>query len=177
MRRDYTVAEYLGRLEALGAARPGLAVSTDFIVGFPGEREEDFRASLALLERARFESSFAFLFSPRPHTVAARRAGSGPEWAEVPRDAAVERLERLLVVQRRITAERLRRAEGQVVELLVEGPSEDPARRFGRTPENRVVHFAATEAEAPVGALLRARVVRAGAASLAGELVAPAGRA
>jgi tRNA-2-methylthio-N6-dimethylallyladenosine synthase len=105
--------------------------------------------------------------------VAARRLGSSPEWAEVPRPVAVERLERLLAVQRRITAERLRQAEGTVVEILVEGPSEDPERRFGRTGENRVVHFAAAEAEAPAGALVRARVVRAGAASLAGELVAP----
>jgi len=173
MRRDYTVAEYLGRLDALVAARPGLAVTTDFIVGFPGETEADFRGSLALLERARFESSFSFLFSPRPHTVAARRLGSAPEWAEVPREVAVERLERLIAVQRRITTERLKEAEGRVVEILVEGPSEDPERRFGRTSENRVVHFAAAEAEAPVGALVRARVVRAGAASLAGELLAP----
>ncbi len=171
MRRDYTVAQYLERFDALNAARPGLAVTTDFIVGFPGETEADFEASLALLTRARFENSFSFLFSPRPHTVAARRLGSAPEWAEVPREVAVARLERLLAVQRRITAERLRAAEGQVVEILVEGQSDDPERRFGRTGENRVVHFAATEAEAPAGTLRRARVVRAGAAALAGELL------
>jgi tRNA-2-methylthio-N6-dimethylallyladenosine synthase len=100
--------------------------------------------------------------------------GTAPEWAEVPRPVAVDRLERLLAVQRRITAERLREAEGQVVEILCEGPSEDPARRFGRTSQNRVVHFEATEAAAPVGALLLARVTRAGAQALAGELVGPA---
>jgi len=176
MRRDYTVAEYLERFDALVAARPGLAVTTDFIVGFPGETEADFEASLSLLERARFESSFSFLFSPRPHTAAARRLGSAPEWAEVPRPVALARLERLLAVQRRITTERLGEAEGRVVEVLVEGPSEDPERRFGRTPENRVVHFAAPEAEAPTGALRRARVVRAGPAALAGELVGAAER-
>jgi tRNA-2-methylthio-N6-dimethylallyladenosine synthase len=168
------VAGYLARHDALAAARPGIAITTDFIVGFPGETEEDFQASLALLERARFENSFSFIFSPRPHTSAARRLGTSPEWAEVPREVAVARLERLLEVQRRITAERLRAAEGTEVELLCEGPSEDPARRFGRTGENRVVHFAASEAEAPVGALLRARVVRAGAQALAGELLGPA---
>ena len=173
MRRDYTVAEYLARFDALVAARPGLAVTTDFIVGFPGETEADFQASLALLERARFENSFSFLFSPRPHTVAARRLGGAPEWAEVPRQVAVDRLERLIAVQRRITTERFHRAEGQVVEILVEGQSDDPARRFGRTGENRVVHFAATEAEAPVGALARVRVTCAGAASLAGVLLPP----
>jgi len=174
MRRDYGVAAYLERHDALAAARPGMAITTDFIVGFPGETEADFEASLALLERARFENSFAFIFSPRPHTSAARRVGTAPEWAEVPREVAVARLERLLAVQRRITAERLRTAEGTVVELLCEGTSDDPARRFGRTSENRVVHFAAGEAEAPLGALLRARVVRAGAQALAGELLGPA---
>lgn len=175
MRRDYGVAEYLARHDALAAARPGIAITTDFIVGFPGETEADFEGSLRLLERARFENSFSFVFSPRPHTTAARRLGTEPAWAEVPREVAVDRIERLLAVQRRITAERLREAEGTVVEILCEGPSEDPARRFGRTTENRVVHFEAGEVEAPVGALLQVRVVRAGAQSLAGELVGPAG--
>jgi tRNA-2-methylthio-N6-dimethylallyladenosine synthase len=174
MRRDYSVEEYLDRFRRLSEARPGIAITTDFIVGFPGETDADFDASLALLERARFENSFSFLFSPRPHTVAARRLESSPEWREVPREIAVERLERLQAVQRRITAGRLAGEVGKVVEVLVEGPSDDPARRFGRTPENRVVHFDASEAEAPSGAVLRARVVRAHQSSLSGELaVAP----
>jgi tRNA-2-methylthio-N6-dimethylallyladenosine synthase len=171
MRRDYTVAEYLARHDALAAARPGLAITTDFIVGFPGETEEDFEASLALLERARFENCFSFLFSPRPHTVAARRLGSAPEWAEVPREVALARLDRLQAAQRRITAVRLRAAEGAVVEVLCEGPGDDPGRRFGRTSQNRLVHFEADEAAAPAGALLRVRVVRAGGQALAGELL------
>jgi tRNA-2-methylthio-N6-dimethylallyladenosine synthase len=94
---------------------------------------------------------------------------------EVPRDVAVERLERLQAAQRRIVAETLGAAVGDEVEVLVEGPSEDPARRAGRTPENRVVHFAASEAEAPTGALLRVRVLRAHSSSFAGERIAPAG--
>jgi tRNA-2-methylthio-N6-dimethylallyladenosine synthase len=174
MRRDYTVEAYLARHDALAAVRPGLAITTDFIVGFPGESEADFEASLRLLTRARFENSFSFLFSPRPHTVAARRLGSEPAWAEVPRPVAVARLERLQAVQRRITAERLRAAEGTEVEVLCEGPSDDPGRRFGRSSENRLVHFAGDEAAAPVGALLRVRVVRAGGQALAGELLGPA---
>jgi tRNA-2-methylthio-N6-dimethylallyladenosine synthase len=174
MRRDYDVAEYLERHDALAAARPGIAITTDFIVGYPGETEQDFEGSLRLLSRARFENSFSFLFSPRPHTAAARRLGSGPEWAEVPRPAAVARLERLQALQRELTAARLRAEVGREVEVLVEGPSDHPDRRFGRTPENRVVHFAASEAEAPAGALLRARVVRAHQSSLSGQLVGPA---
>ncbi len=174
MRRDYDVAAYLERHDALVAARPGIAITTDFIVGFPGETEEDFEASLALLARARFENSFSFVFSPRPHTAAARRIGSAPEWAEVPRPVAVKRLERLLVLQRRITAERLKQDEGRVVEVLCEGPSDEPGRRYGRSRENRLVHFAADEQAAPVGTLLQVRVVQAGCQALAGELLGPA---
>jgi tRNA-2-methylthio-N6-dimethylallyladenosine synthase len=170
MRRDYTVAEYLDRFDRLSAARPGIVITTDFIVGFPGETEEDFEASMRLLERARFEQSFSFLFSPRPHTVANVRLGSAPEWAEVPRDVAVARLERLQAAQRRIAAEHLAATLGRVVEVLVEGPGEEPGERLGRTPENRVVHLAADEAAAPAGALVSARVTRAGASSLSGVL-------
>jgi tRNA-2-methylthio-N6-dimethylallyladenosine synthase len=170
MRRDYTVAEYLDRFERLTAARPGIAITTDFIVGYPGEAEADFEASLALLERARFEQSFSFLFSPRPHTVANVRMNSAPEWREVPREVAVARLERLQAAQRRIAARHLADELGKTVEVLVEGPSDEPGDRLGRTPENRLVHFAAEEREAPSGALVRVRVTRAGASSLSGEL-------
>ncbi len=177
MRRGYTVAGYLARHDALAAARPGIAITTDFIVGFPGETEEDFEGSLALLRRARFENSFSFVFSPRAHTVAGRRLGSAEEWAEVPRAVATARLERLLAVQRAITAEGMRAELGREVEVLVEGTDQDGERRHGRTPENRLVHVAATEAEAPTGALVRVKVVRAGRASLGGELLGRAGEA
>jgi tRNA-2-methylthio-N6-dimethylallyladenosine synthase len=170
MRRDYSVAGYLERFDVLSAARPGIAITTDFIVGFPGETGADHEASMALLERARFEQSFSFLFSPRPHTVAALRAGSAPEWTEVPREAAVARLERLQAAQRRIAAEILAAQLGRTVEVLVEGPSDEAGERRGRTPENRVVHFPAAEADAPAGALVRVRVTRAGGSSLSGLL-------
>ncbi|GAO04897.1 tRNA (N6-isopentenyl adenosine(37)-C2)-methylthiotransferase MiaB [Anaeromyxobacter sp. PSR-1] len=170
MRRDYSVAEYLDRFDRLRAARPGIAITTDFIVGFPGETDADFEASLALLERARFEQSFSFVFSPRPHTVAAVRLGSAPEWQEVPREVAVARLERLLAAQRRIAGEILAAELGKVVEVLVEGPSDEPGERLGRTPENRVVHLAADEAAAPAGARVRVRITRAGGSSLSGTL-------
>ncbi|WP_242392867.1 tRNA (N6-isopentenyl adenosine(37)-C2)-methylthiotransferase MiaB [Anaeromyxobacter oryzisoli] len=170
MRRDYTAAEYLDRFDRLRAARPGVAVTTDFIVGFPGETDADFEASLALLERARFEQSFSFVFSPRPHTVAGLKLDTAPEWREVPRDVAVARLERLLAVQRRIAAGILAAELGKVVEVLVEGPSDEPGERVGRTPENRVVHLAADEASAPTGARVAARITRAGGSSLSGVL-------
>ncbi|HEY7725348.1 MAG TPA: MiaB/RimO family radical SAM methylthiotransferase, partial [Anaeromyxobacteraceae bacterium] len=175
MRRDYGVGEYRERLARLRAARPGIAVTTDFIVGFPGESEADFEASLALLEDLRFENSFSFVYSPRPHTGAARRLGSAPEWAEVPREEAVRRLERLQAAQRRIAGEILAAERGKAVEVLVEGPGEEEGWRVGRTPENRVVHLTAAGDEAPAGALVRVLVGRAGAASLSGELVSRRG--
>jgi len=170
MRRDYSVEEYLERFARLAEARPGIAVTTDFIVGFPGETDEDFEGSMRLLEHARFEQSFSFLFSPRPHTSAALRLGTAPEWREVPRDVAVARLDRLQAVQRRIARENLAAQLGEVVEVLVEGPSDEPGERIGRTPENRVVHLVSSEAEAPAGTVVRARVTRAGGSSLSGVL-------
>jgi tRNA-2-methylthio-N6-dimethylallyladenosine synthase len=164
MRRDYSMETYLARLAALRAARPGVAVTTDIIVGFPGETEEDFEATLALTERARFENQFSFCFSPRPRTAAGAKQA---EWGEVPHAVKIERLERLQRVQRRITTEILATEVGKQVEVLVEGPSRsDPARRFGRTPENRTVTF---EGAAPTGARVLVQVTGSSPSSLFGH--------
>jgi tRNA-2-methylthio-N6-dimethylallyladenosine synthase len=163
MKRDYTVAAYLERLTALRSARPGIAVTTDIIVGFPGETEEDFRATLQLTEQVRFENQFSFVFSPRPHTVAALKEA---DWGVVPHETKVARLERLQSLQRQITGETLTALVGQEVEVLVEGPSRaDPSRRFGRTPENRTVNF---QGDAPAGARVLVRVTRASPSALTG---------
>jgi tRNA-2-methylthio-N6-dimethylallyladenosine synthase len=173
MRRDYTVEEYLERHARLLAARHGIAITTDFIVGFPGETDADFEASLALLAQARFDNSFSFVFSSRPHTGAALRLGSSAEWAEVPRGVAVERLERLQTLQRDVARERMRSELGRTVEVLVEGPSGgEPGQAVGRTPENRVVHFSTAGRDVPAGALVRVRIARAGGSSLGGEIAA-----
>jgi tRNA-2-methylthio-N6-dimethylallyladenosine synthase len=169
MRRDYTVAEYLERHRRLSEARPGIAVTTDFIVGFPGETDEDFEASLRLLAEARFENSFSFVFSPRPHTGASLRLGTAPEWAEVPRELAVERLERLQALQREIAVRTLAAQVGREVEVLVEGPSDDGG-HLGRSPENRVVHLESHGRDLAPGTLLRARIVRSGHSSLSAEI-------
>ncbi|HEX9287892.1 MAG TPA: tRNA (N6-isopentenyl adenosine(37)-C2)-methylthiotransferase MiaB [Anaeromyxobacteraceae bacterium] len=175
MRRDYGIEEYMARFEKLRAARAGIAITTDFIVGFPGESEDDFERSLALLERARFDKSFSFVYSPRPHTGAARRLGSAPEWTPIPREVAVARLERLQAVQRRISSEVMARQLGETVEVLVEGALDgEERRRFGRTPENRTVHLDAEATQAPAGALLAVRVTRAHANSLSGEIAGAA---
>ncbi|MGO8969951.1 MAG: tRNA (N6-isopentenyl adenosine(37)-C2)-methylthiotransferase MiaB [Myxococcaceae bacterium] len=163
MRRDYTGQQYLSKLEALRAARPGIAVTTDIIVGFPGETEEDFQATLALTEAVRFENQFSFCFSPRPRTTAGLKEA---EWGEVPHAVKVERLDRLQRLQRRITQGILAGELGKRVEVLVEGPSRsNPHRRFGRTPENRSLSF---EGDAPAGARVLVKVTGSSPSSLSG---------
>ncbi|MGZ6099093.1 MAG: tRNA (N6-isopentenyl adenosine(37)-C2)-methylthiotransferase MiaB [Myxococcaceae bacterium] len=163
MKRDYTVAEYLDRLAALRAARPGIAVTTDIIVGFPGETEDDFQATIALTEQVRYENQFSFVFSARPRTVASLKEA---EWGPVPHDLQIQRLDRLLALQRRISGEIAAALVGEEVEVLVEGPSRsDPSRRFGRTPENRTVNFDGT---APVGARARVRITHGSPSALLG---------
>jgi tRNA-2-methylthio-N6-dimethylallyladenosine synthase len=163
MRRDYSMETYLSKLAALRAARPGIAVTTDIIVGFPGETEQDFQATLQLTEQVRFENQFSFCFSPRPRTTAGLKEA---EWGEIPHALKLERLERLQRLQRRITTEVLADQVGKQIEVLVEGPSRsNPRRRFGRTPENRTVNF---EGDAPPGARALVKVTQSSPSSLAG---------
>lgn len=137
MGRGYTWKEYSAKVEALRAARPGIAFSSDFIVGFPGETSEDFDRTLHAMERIRYDSAFSFRFSPRPGTRAAAMEGAVPE------STARERLQRLQALQRRHTRERLGECVGTETEVLVEGPSaRDPSRLCGRTPCYKTVNFA-----------------------------------
>ncbi len=158
--------KYLAKLAALRAARPGIAITTDIIVGFPGETEEDFQATLELTEAVRFENQFSFCFSPRPRTVAGLKEAA---WGEVPHALKLERLERLQQLQRRVTEETLAAEVGKRVEVLVEGPSRsNPLRRFGRSPENRSVNF---EGNAPAGSRVLVQVTSSSPSSLSGVQV------
>jgi tRNA-2-methylthio-N6-dimethylallyladenosine synthase len=164
MRRDYTVAEYLERLERLRAARPEIAVTTDIIVGFPGETEEDFQATLRLTEAVRYDGQFSFVYSARPKTAALLKEA---EWGVVPHEVKVERLDRLQAVQKRISSELNVKSVGKTVEVLVEGRSKtDETRRFGRTPQNRTVNF---DGDARAGAIVEVHVERASASALGGR--------
>ena len=164
MRRDYTVAEYLDRLQKLRAARPDIAVTTDIIVGFPGETEEDFERTLQLTEQVRYDGQFSFVYSARPKTAALLKES---EWGVVPHEVKVERLERLQALQKRISAELNAQNVGRAVEVLVEGRSKtDETRRFGRTPQNRTVNF---DGDAPVGAIVEVQIERSSASSLGGK--------
>ncbi|AKQ66233.1 tRNA-i(6)A37 methylthiotransferase [Myxococcus hansupus] len=167
MRRDYTVVQYLERLAKLREARPGIAVTTDIIVGFPGETEEEFEMTMKLTEEVRYDNQFSFVYSPRPKTGAALRE---KDWGPVPHEVKIARLERLQKLQRRISGEITAALVGSEVEVMVEGHSRyDPTKRFGRTPENRTVNF---EGDAPAGAFVTVKVERATPNQLAGKQVA-----
>jgi len=161
MGRGYTRQEYFGKVRALRSARPGIAFSSDFIVGFPGETEEDFERTLSAMEEIRYDSVFSFRFSPRPGTRAERMKDS------VPAGEAGERLLRLQALQRRHTGERLGECVGTIMEVLVEGTSaRDPSRLCGRTPCYKTVNF--TPAPSGNGRFRRVRIRSAGTHTLSG---------
>ena len=136
MNRGYTRARYLALIDALRDAVPDIALSTDLIVGFPGETDEDFEATLEMVERVGYDNVFAFRYSRRPGTPAAVM----PD--QIPDNVKAERNRRLLEVVQRVTAARAARLAGQVVEVLVDGASRRNAGELsGRTRCNRVVNF------------------------------------
>src|SRR5438067_1281982 len=144
MHRGYTAERYLERLSAARAVIPDLAVTTDLIVGFPGETERDFEATLEVVAEAAYDSAYTFVFSPRPGTAAAARTEEF-----VPGDEAVDRLERLKVVVERSGLARHQARVGLVEEVLVEGPSKkDATVTTGRTRQNKLVYFAGDPAPA-----------------------------
>ena len=132
MQRRYRRERYLGWLERIRAAIPEIAVSTDIIVGFPGETEQDFLDTLDVVRRARFDQAYTFQYSPRPGT---RAAGMDEQ---VPKDVVQDRFDRLVEVQASIGLEQMRRQVGRTVEVLVEGTGRKGGTQ-GRTRTNRVV--------------------------------------
>jgi tRNA-2-methylthio-N6-dimethylallyladenosine synthase len=167
MHRGYTADRYLEKLRAARAEIPDLAVTTDLIVGFPGETEADFAATLELAAEARYDSAYTFLYSPREGTEAAALSEHF-----VPADVAGERFERLRVVIERSALAHHRARIGRVEEIVVEGPSKrDPAVTSGRTRQNKLVHFVAPRPIRP-GSYARARIVDAAPHFLRGELLA-----
>jgi tRNA-2-methylthio-N6-dimethylallyladenosine synthase len=135
MQRSYRRERYLSWLDRIRNAIPTIAVSTDIIVGFPGETEHDFAETLDVVERAGFDSAYTFQYSPRPGT----RAATMPD--QVPKDVVQERFDRLVRLQTAITAERNRRQVGQRVEVLVEGDGKRDGSTQSRTRTNRIVHL------------------------------------
>ena len=165
MKRGHTVLEYKAKLRRLRALRPDISISTDFIVGFPGETETDFAAMLALVDDIKFDTSYSFIYSARPGTPA----------ASLPDDVSMEtKKQRLATLQERL----LKHAQaisvamvGSVQQILVEGPSrKDPRQMAGRTENNRVVNFDGDVSL--VGQFVAVRITEALTNSMRGELAA-----
>ncbi|HNH89769.1 MAG TPA: tRNA (N6-isopentenyl adenosine(37)-C2)-methylthiotransferase MiaB [Thiobacillaceae bacterium] len=164
MKRGYTALEYKSIVRKLKAARPDLCLASDFIVGFPGETEEDFLATLRLIEEVGFDASFSFLYSPRPGTPAAGMADDTPQAVKS------ERLHRLQALVDGQAAAISAAMVDTVQTVLVEGHSrKDPNELAGRTDNNRVVNFPAPPRL--IGQMLEVRITKALPHSLRGEVV------
>jgi tRNA-2-methylthio-N6-dimethylallyladenosine synthase len=163
MRRGYTREQYLGRIVRLRRVCPDIRVTSDVIVGFPGETESDFEQTMDLLKEARFAEIYSFIYSARPGTSAADLTD------ETPKAVKQERFDRMLALQEEITLEYHRRDVGQVLPLLVEGSSrQGNGQLFGRTTWNRIVNF--DGGRDLIGQIVPVRLVRAYRNSHLGEL-------
>ncbi|MCU0840356.1 MAG: tRNA (N6-isopentenyl adenosine(37)-C2)-methylthiotransferase MiaB [Thiobacillaceae bacterium] len=164
MKRGYTVLEYKSIVRRLRAARPDISLATDFIVGFPGETEADFEATLRLIEEVGFDHSFSFVYSPRPGTPAASLAD------DTPQEVKLQRLYRLQERIREQAAAISASMVGTLQRILVEGPAKkDPEELSGRTENNRVVNFAGHPRL--IGHMVEVIITRALPNSLRGEVV------
>ena len=165
MHRGYTAERYLEKLASARAAVDDLAVTTDLIVGFPGETDDDFAATLEVVAEARYDSAYTFVFSPRPGTEAAALSHRF-----VPAEVVAERFARLKVVVERSALARHQARVGRVEEVVVEGPSrKDPAVLTGRTRQNKLVHFTGA---LTAGTFATVRITGAAPHHLGGELAA-----
>jgi len=165
MRRTYDRQRYMDRVALIREHVPDCAITTDVIVGFPGETEADFEQTMEVVEEVGYDSAFTFVFSPRRETEAATMD------CQVPHPVKRERMERLVeLVQRRAT-ERARRFVGRELEVLVEGPSRtDPTRLRGRTRHNKTVNF---DGVAAAGELVAVQVDGATSTTLSGVAAKP----
>jgi tRNA-2-methylthio-N6-dimethylallyladenosine synthase len=162
MKRKYTSGEYLDKVNRLRDSVPGVAVTTDIIVGFPGESEEDFAMTMDILRNVKYDGIFAFKYSRRPNTAALKLTGHLPE------DVKERRLSQLLALQREITIRKNREYVGSVQEVLVDGHSKKGGKITGRTRSNKVVNFSGPDSL--IGSIVTVCIRSSGVNSLAGEL-------
>jgi len=169
MNRHYTVAQYCERIEKIRSTIPRCALSTDIIVGFCTENEDDHRKTLELMETVRYDGAYMFKYSPREHTKAWKMGD------DVPEEVKARRLEEVIACQNRISWEINQQEIGKMFEVLVEGPSKrDPAHWQGRTDTNKVVIFphVGMSHQYVVGDYIHVRIERATSATLFGAVVA-----
>ena len=164
MNRHYTVGEYKDKIQRLRAVRPGISITSDFIVGFPGETEADFQATMDLIAEVGFDQSYSFIYSPRPGTPAANRLD------DVPHEIKQKRLNILQARIAQLANQFSRRMVGARQRILVERPSrKDPRQMAGRTENNRVVNFSGPHAL--IGKFVDVEITEAMPNSLRGRLV------
>ena len=163
MKRGHTALEYKQKIRRLREKRPDISLSSDFIVGFPGETDEDFEATMSLVDGIGFDQSFSFVYSARPGTPAAERAQVDPKEA----DDRLQRLQALLTRQQREVQDSM---VGRELGVLFEKKGRFPGQMVGKSDYLHAVHVADCDAE--IGDLRRVRIVSSGANSLAGELIA-----
>jgi len=162
MHRGYTRERFLGIIEKLRRAKPGIGLSTDIIVGFPGETEEDFEQTLSIAREVEFDQAYIFKYSPRRDTPAADMEG------QLPTAVKEERNERLLRLVNEIAARNYEKLVNTQVQILVEGPSKkNPARMMGRTRCNKIVVFDGSERHR--GQIMDVKITRAGSFTLYGD--------
>jgi tRNA-2-methylthio-N6-dimethylallyladenosine synthase len=168
MKRGYTALEYKSIIRKVRAVRPNITIASDFIVGFPGETDEDFAAMMKLIEDVDFDNSFSFIFSKRPGTPAANLEDDTPQEAKL---ARLQRLQALIDTQTRRHSEAM---VGQTMQVLVEGPSKQGGRELqGRASNTRTVLFDGGDAAAGLhGKMVAVRITESLSYSLRGELVA-----
>ncbi|MFU0801402.1 MAG: tRNA (N6-isopentenyl adenosine(37)-C2)-methylthiotransferase MiaB [Xylanivirga thermophila] len=164
MNRRYTKEDYLTLVDRLRRKVPNISLTTDIIVGFPGETEQDFLDTLDIVEKVQFDSAFTFMYSPRTGTPAAKKED------QIPQEVKKERLARLMKLQNEITRQKNEEYGDKIVEVLVEGISKNNDRFLsGRTRTNRMVHFeGGTEM---IGKLVRVKITRTKSFSLEGVIV------
>lgn len=164
MNRHYDRDHYLQNVNKLRASMPDIALTTDIIVGFPGESDEDFEATLDILRTVRFDMIYSFIYSPRNGTPAAKMEN------QVPANVKSERMQRLLEVQNQISLEKNQEAVGKVLRVLAEGPSKNDSEVFtGRTETNKLVHFVADDS--CIGKFIDVKITRAEPFNLRGEIL------
>jgi tRNA-2-methylthio-N6-dimethylallyladenosine synthase len=160
MRRTYNRERYMDRVALIRDIVPDCSITTDIIVGFPGETEAEFEETMEVVEQVKYDSAFTFIFSPRRGTAAADLDG------QLPHAVKRERMERLVEAVQRLATERAQRFVGRTVEVLVEGPSRtDPSRLRGRTGHGKTVNF---EGLAQPGEMTSVEVTSATSTTLAG---------
>lgn len=171
MRRGYKRSEYVDRILRLREICPEVALSTDIIVGFPGETEEEFEATLEILRQMEYDDIFAFTYSARPHTVASKIYRD-----DVPEEVKKRRLRRVLELQNQISLRKNKRQIGKLLDIIVEGPSKLRLdQMMGRTRTNKVVNFFAPQNL--IGRTVQVIIAAASGNSLIGELTAAKGAA